>query len=120
MNENDHTSARSARSRLQGVGFGLTCPSTGMECQSLCAAYRDRGEGIGVDMALRLDPSTSGRCTRFDVVLSSAWTQAPAADAGDVPVEPMGGDAPAQNGDDKHARAEQFADECRGRGIELD
>ena len=118
--EMETTRARSARSRLRGVGFGLTCPSTGMECQSLCAAYRDRGEGIGVDMARRLDPSTSGRCTRFDVVLSSAWTQAPAADAGGVPVASMDGDAPAQRSDDRHARAEQFADECRGRGIELD
>ena len=91
-----------------------------MECQSLCAAYRDRGEGIGVDMARRLDPSTSGRCTRFDVVLTSAWTQVAAADAGDVPVASMDGDVPAEHGDDRHARAEQFADECRGRGIELD
>jgi hypothetical protein len=65
----------------------------------MCVCYRDSREGVDADLALRADPSTSGRCTRFDVKLPPL-AQAPA------PV-------------DDRARAERFADDCRARGIEL-
>lgn len=57
----------------RGVAFGLACPATARPCHSLCAAFRPAGSPpLDVDMAARLDPSTRGRCTRFDVALDAA------------------------------------------------